>query len=59
MTRLCDDFECFYMGKCINADNHCKDFQVCPRISTLGKCNLCFYQSVCRRKEKEKYGKDG
>lgn len=58
MIKSCDDFECVYMGKCINFDNHCKDFQDCPRIRTQGKCSLCFYESVCKGKEIFQDGKN-
>lgn len=58
MSEWCGDFECVLMGKCINADNHCGDFQSCRLIHAEGKCRLCFYNDVCGRKEKESYGKN-
>ncbi len=55
--RLCPDFECGCLGRCINADSLCNDLQCCPWILRSGKCSVCVFGSVCIRKEVPVYGK--
>ena len=56
----CNNFSCKIKGSCINADNHCNDFQFCPKIKAHGLCAVCALEKVCIiGKEKKKNARHG